>query len=137
MNRWATIAPALSFCLVASCLVVSPVAAQGLTPNLCLVVDATAEYDTVETWQNPELIASGEIAILAVVPCEAGQLEAPAEPVLTGEFVGSWWLTDIVDDGTGTGVIAIAASEAQTGSRSAASVTPSPSVAAAGRSTSS
>lgn len=113
MHRMASITVAALMALAAS-----PAAAQGLQPNLCLVVDATAEYDTVETWQIPQLIASGDIAILDVVPCEGGQPEAPAEPLLTGEFVGGWWVTDIVDDGSGAGVLAIAAAEAQTGAAS-------------------
>lgn len=92
----------------------TPVVAQEPAPNLCLQVDAPAELDTVEAWQVPQLIASGEIAVLAVVDCEARD-DAPSEPSLTGEFVGVWWITDIVHGVSGTETLAMAATEAQTG----------------------
>jgi hypothetical protein len=94
--------------------VASPIAAQEPAPNLCLQVDTPAELDTVEAWQIPQLIASGEIAVLAVVDCEPLD-EASSEPALTGDFFGVWWITDIVNGYSGTETIAMAATEAQTG----------------------
>jgi hypothetical protein len=92
-----------------------PVVAQEPAPNLCLQVDAPAELDTVEAWQIPQLIASGEIAVLAVVSCgERADAEDQGE-AMTGDFLGDWWVTDIIGASTDSGVLAMAATEAVTG----------------------
>jgi hypothetical protein len=108
-----TTAPVLlSAMLAAGALQVA--AQEPAEPNLCLRVENPAAAAGARAEEIRSRIASGELVVVAVVPC-GSEPPVATEPSLTANKYGSWWVSGIQPDAGRTGIAAVVGTYARMG----------------------